>query len=69
MTLESAFIYNNKHITDEYFERVTRFQKVEGTTEIMLKILQRPMTSKNDIMNSVNQENQHHPKNPKRLLK
>ena len=41
MTLGNTFIYNKDHITPEYFEKVTRFHKVENSTAIMLKILRR----------------------------
>jgi len=41
MTLGNTFIHNNKHITKKYFEKVTRFHKVENTTEILLKILRK----------------------------
>jgi len=40
-TLKTNFIYNNQYVTDAYFEKVTRFQKVEDTTKIMLKILRK----------------------------
>jgi pimeloyl-ACP methyl ester carboxylesterase len=41
LTLKTNFIYNNQHVTDAYFEKVTRFQKVEDTTKIMLTILRK----------------------------
>ena len=41
LSLKVNFIYNNQHVTDDYFEKVTRFQKVENTTKIMLKILRK----------------------------
>ena len=41
MTLKTNFIYNPKYVTDDYLEKVTRFQKVEKTTEIFLKILRK----------------------------
>jgi pimeloyl-ACP methyl ester carboxylesterase len=41
MTLGTTFIHNKDKITEEYFERVTRFHKVEKTTEILLEILRR----------------------------
>lgn len=39
--LENNWIYNNELITDDYFDEVTRFQKIEGTTEGLLKILRK----------------------------
>jgi pimeloyl-ACP methyl ester carboxylesterase len=41
MTLGTTFIHNKAHITNEYFENMTRFHKVIGTTEILLKILRK----------------------------
>ncbi|MBT3240131.1 MAG: alpha/beta hydrolase [Chloroflexi bacterium] len=41
MTLGNTFIHNKKHITAEYFEKVTRFQKIENSTEILLAILRK----------------------------
>lgn len=41
MTLSSTWIYDKKYITDDYFEHVTRFHKIKGTTEIMLKVLRK----------------------------
>ncbi len=41
MTLGNTFLHNKDQITDEYFEKVTRFHKVEHTTEIMLKVLRK----------------------------
>ena len=40
-TLKTNFIFNNAHVTDEYFEKVTCFHKVERTSEILLKILRK----------------------------
>lgn len=40
-TLKNTFIYNRAILTPEYLETVTRFQKVAGTTEVMLKILRK----------------------------
>ncbi|MBW8012662.1 MAG: alpha/beta fold hydrolase [Chloroflexi bacterium] len=39
--LGDTFIYDKKLITDEYFENVTRFQKIEGTTKAAMSILRR----------------------------
>jgi hypothetical protein len=39
LSLKTNFIFNPEHITDDYFEKVTRFHKVERTPEIFLKIL------------------------------
>ncbi|HKJ26443.1 MAG TPA: alpha/beta fold hydrolase [Anaerolineales bacterium] len=41
LTLGNTFIYNKAIITDEFFDTVIRFQKVEGTTEILLDVLRR----------------------------
>jgi pimeloyl-ACP methyl ester carboxylesterase len=41
MTLGNTFIHNKKHITKKYFEKVTRFHKVENTTAILLDILRK----------------------------
>jgi pimeloyl-ACP methyl ester carboxylesterase len=37
--LKANFIYDKNKLTDEYVEAVTRFQKVEGTTKVLLKVL------------------------------
>jgi pimeloyl-ACP methyl ester carboxylesterase len=39
--LLSNWIHNRELLTDEYFEAATCFQKVEGTTEILLAILRK----------------------------
>ena len=41
MTLGNTFLHNKDQITDEYFEKVTRFHKVEHTTEILLEVLRK----------------------------
>jgi pimeloyl-ACP methyl ester carboxylesterase len=41
MVLVNAFMYNKRFITDDYFENVTRFHKVEGTSEALLRILRK----------------------------
>jgi len=41
MALKTTFLYDKAHVTDNYFENVTRFHKIEGTTEVMLKILRK----------------------------
>lgn len=41
MTLGNTFIYRKELITDEFVEKVTRFQKVEGSLDIMLDVLRR----------------------------
>jgi len=41
VSLKTNFIFNSQHITDDYFEKVTRFHKVERTPEIFLKILRK----------------------------
>ena len=41
MTLRKTFIYNKKFVTDSYFENVTRYHKIKGTIEVMLKILRK----------------------------
>lgn len=40
-TLRNTFIHNQTILTPEFFETVTRFQKVAGTTEVLLSILRR----------------------------
>ena len=37
--LKANFIYDKDKLTDEYVGAVTRFQKVRGTTEVLLKVL------------------------------
>jgi pimeloyl-ACP methyl ester carboxylesterase len=39
--LSDFWITNRELITDDYFDRATRFQKIEGTTESLLKILRK----------------------------
>jgi len=39
--LKTAFIYDKSLLTEEYVENVTRFHKVIGTTEVLLKILRK----------------------------
>ena len=39
--LADVFIHNKNLITDNYFENVTRFHKIKGTTERMLTILRK----------------------------
>ena len=41
MVLSTTFIYDKGFITDSYFENVTCFHKIKGTTEILLKILRK----------------------------
>jgi len=41
MVLSTTFIHDKGVITESYFENVTRFQKIKGTTEILLKILRK----------------------------
>jgi pimeloyl-ACP methyl ester carboxylesterase len=41
MALNTNWIKNPKFISDEYFENATRFQKVKGSSEVMLKILRK----------------------------
>jgi pimeloyl-ACP methyl ester carboxylesterase len=36
MTLGNTFLHNKQNITDTFFESVTRFHKIKGTTEVML---------------------------------
>jgi pimeloyl-ACP methyl ester carboxylesterase len=38
MTLEVNFLHNRERITAAYLEEATRFQKIKGTTEVMLQI-------------------------------
>jgi len=46
MALDTNFIYNKGFITDSYFENVTRFHKIKGTTEVLLKILRKQFFDK-----------------------
>jgi len=39
--LKANFIYDKSVLTDEYVENVTRFHKIKGTTEVLLKILRK----------------------------
>lgn len=41
MALKTNWIYDNDFITNRYFENVTRFHKIEGSTEVMLAILRK----------------------------
>jgi pimeloyl-ACP methyl ester carboxylesterase len=41
MVLSTTFIHDKGVITESYFENVTRFHKIKGTTEILLKILRK----------------------------
>ena len=44
--LKANFIYNEKLITNEYLETVTRFHQIKGTTEVLLKILRKKFFDK-----------------------
>jgi pimeloyl-ACP methyl ester carboxylesterase len=39
--LGDLWIYNKKLITKDYFDKVTRFQKIQGTTEVLAAILRK----------------------------
>jgi pimeloyl-ACP methyl ester carboxylesterase len=39
--LKANFIYDKSKLTDEYVEAVTRFQKVKGTSEVLLRVLRK----------------------------
>jgi pimeloyl-ACP methyl ester carboxylesterase len=39
--LKANFIYDESKLSDEYVEAVTRFQKVRGTTEVLLEVLRK----------------------------
>ena len=41
MALSTNWIYDREFLTDSYFENVTRFHKIKGTTEVMLSILRK----------------------------
>ena len=41
MVLSTTFIHDKGVITESYFENVTRFHKIKGTTEVLLKILRK----------------------------
>jgi pimeloyl-ACP methyl ester carboxylesterase len=41
MVLSTTFIHDKAIITESYFENVTCFHKIKGTTEILLKILRK----------------------------
>ena len=41
LALRSNFIHNPAHITDAYFQNVTRFHKIRGTSEAMLTMLRK----------------------------
>ena len=38
MTLANTFLHRKSVITDEFFENVTQFHKIKGTSEVMLQI-------------------------------
>ncbi len=40
-TLGDFWIHDRSRLTDDYFANVTRFQKIRGTTEVLLTILRR----------------------------
>ena len=37
-TMGKNFLYNKHLLTDEYYERITRFHKIKGTSEVMLSV-------------------------------
>ena len=39
--LKANFIYEKSKLTDEYVEAITRFQKVKGTTAVLLRVLRK----------------------------
>jgi pimeloyl-ACP methyl ester carboxylesterase len=41
MALSTNWIYDREFLADGYFENVTRFHKIKGTTEVMLSILRK----------------------------
>ena len=41
MALKTNWFYDDDYITDDYFERATRFQKVKGSSKVMLTILRK----------------------------
>jgi pimeloyl-ACP methyl ester carboxylesterase len=41
LALNTNWIHHRQHITESYFEHVTRFHKVAGSTEVMLTILRK----------------------------
>jgi pimeloyl-ACP methyl ester carboxylesterase len=55
--LGDFWIYNKKLITESYFDNVTRFQKIKGTTEVLTAILRKEFfhTLSNEI-NLLSQE-------------
>lgn len=38
MALKNTFLHRAENITDEYFETVTRFHKIKGSSEVMLQV-------------------------------
>ena len=44
--LADFWMYNKNMVTESYFENVTRFQKVEGTTKVLMKILRKQFFDK-----------------------
>jgi len=44
--LRDSFIHNRALITDNYFENVTRFHKIEKTTEVLLAIMRKQFFDK-----------------------
>ncbi len=41
MNLADLWIYDKKNITESYFESVTRFHKIKGTTECLMAVLRK----------------------------
>lgn len=46
MVLGTTFVHDKKLISNSYFENVTRFQKIKGTSEVSLKILRKQFFDK-----------------------
>lgn len=46
INLRRFWVHDKKLLTKEYVENVTRFQKIEGTTEVLLEVLRRQFFDK-----------------------
>ena len=55
--LGDLWIYDKKLLTESYFENVTRFQKIQGTTEVLAAILRKEFFhTLSDEVNQLSQE-------------
>jgi pimeloyl-ACP methyl ester carboxylesterase len=45
-TLKSTFLFNSENITDQFFDILTRFHKIAGSTEVMLQVTRKQFFDK-----------------------